>query len=375
MQRLRARPRPAQVCVGMVACQWLLTSALLLHTVTGHACPGGGCQPEPVDDEDTSRPTRQPPTRGQDMQKCAWYALPEVVNLAPVSSNWFTRNGKWSGKMGAELVNWEQSRVRIDYTNIDYYVDLKPWFHAKVLRNEELELRKMNIWLPPPRRVRNSYGKPIGEKNDEKRTEPSTTVVYADCESTPMYVSREFERGDYEIFNHLGQLVATGAPSELHPGQLYFRDDVGMPFAFAGSPTISEVANPIQGKEWLPQDHLYDFDHWQVWFMDGFNSVSYLKEPDNRWVIAAVVQEHAILNTLMYSPNGDAQTPLQYVAFVGLTIASCLGMVILSCCACGQIFVMVYPPKKSAKGNPFMVEDIGGHPYGSFALARAGYGA
>jgi len=359
MQRLCARP-PAQVCGGMVACRWLLPAALLLHI--GQACPsGGGCQEASggsADDEDKSRPTRQPPTRGQDMQKCAWYALPEVINLAPVSSNWFTRNGKWSGKMGAELVNWEQTRFRIDYTNIDYYVDLKPWFHAKVLRNAELELRKMNIWLPPPR---------------EKPILPVTTVVYVDCESTPMYVSREFERGDYEIFNHLGQLVATGAPSELVKGQLYFRDDAGTPFAIAGSPTISEVATGF--KELLPQYHLYDFEHWQVWFMEGFNSISYLKEPEHRWVIAAVVQEHAILNTLMHSSTGETSTPLQYVAFVGATIATCLGMVILSCCACGQIFLMVYPPKKAVKGNPFMVEDIGGHPYGSFALMHERPGA
>ena len=77
-----------------------------------------------------------------------------------------------------------------------------------------------------------------------------------------MYVSREFKRGDYEIFNHLGQLVATGSPSELVAGQLYFKDDAGIAFAIAGSPTISEVATGF--KEWLPQYHQYDFEHWQV---------------------------------------------------------------------------------------------------------------
>lgn len=339
----------------MVACQWLLAFALLLPATVAStvACPGGGCQ----EDEDNSRPTKPPPTRGQDFQRCAWFALPEVINLAPVSSSWFSRTGKWVGKMDAELVNWEQNRFRIDYMNLDYYVDQKPWFHAKVLRNEELELRKMNIFLPEPRK---------------KAIRPMTTVVYMDCESTPMYVSREFERGDYEIFNHLGQLVATGAPAELVPGQLYFKDDLGIPFAIAGSPTIAEVATGF--KEWLPQYHQYDFDHWQLWYMDGFNSLTYLREPDQRWIIAAVVQEHALLNTLIHPATGGTTTPLQYTGFVGLTIAAFLGVMLLGCCSCAKIFVMVYPPKKTV-GNRFLVEDIGGHPYGSFALTHQRPGA
>jgi len=335
--------------------QWLLASGLLLQAAA-IACPTGDCggaSHSTPENEDSSRPTRQPPTRGQDMQKCAWYALPEVINLAPVSSDWFSRTGKWSGKMGAELVNWQQNRFRIDYTNIDYYVDLKPWFHAKVLRNPALELRKMRLWLPAPK---------------NKKILPMATVVYLDCENTPMYVSREFDRGDYEIFNHLGQLVATGAPAELVPGQLYFRDDVGIPFAIAGSPTIAEVATGYQ--EWSQQDHLYDFNHWQVWYMAGFNSVTYLKEAEYRWVIAAVVQEHAILNTLMHSATGEASTPNQYVAFIGMTIGVFLGIIALSLCACSRIFFMVYPPKKTLYRNPFMVEDVGGHPYGSFALTH-----
>ena len=162
----------------------------------------------------------------QDFQRCAWAALPAVVNLAPVSSSWFHRNGKWADKMGAELVNWDQNRVRIDYLNLDYYVDEKPWFHARVLKNPDLELEHMRIWLPPP------YKKPRA----------LTTVAYMDCEGTPMYVSREFKDNDYEIFNHLGQLVATGHPSQMAPGHLYFKDTRGLAFAIAASPTIAEVA-------------------------------------------------------------------------------------------------------------------------------------
>jgi len=273
--------------------------------------------------------------------------------LAPVASGWFSRDGKWADKNGAELVGWEQNRFRIDYTNLDYYVDLKPWFHAKVLRNADLELDHMRIWLPDPQ---------------GKKPRATTTVVYMDCEGTPMYISREFKRGDYEIFNHLGQLVATGSPSELVPGQLYFKDDAGQAFAIAGSPTISEVATGF--KEWLPQYHQYDFEHWQVWYMDGFNSLTYLKEPDHRWVIAAVVQEHAILNTLVEGSTGEASTPTQYMVFVGLILVVVLGVLSLMLASCGYIFFMVYPPKRVVKGNPFVVEDIGGQPYGSFAAER-----
>lgn len=323
----------------MAARQWFLTVAMLLPTSIAW----------PQVDQDASRPTRQPPTRGQDFQRCAWYALPPVINLAPVSSDWFSRSGKWADKMGAELVNWEQNRFRIDYTNLDYYVDLKPWFQAKVLRNPDLELDHMRIWLPPP--------------NKKMKRAVPTTVVFMDCEGTPMYVSREFENNQYEIFNHVGQLVATGAPSEMVKGQLYFKDEVGLAFALAGSPTLAEVATGHV--EWLPQDHLYDFDHWQVWFMDGFNSVTYLKEPDNRWVIAAVVQEHAILNTLLHPATGGTATPSQYIAFMGLIVVTCFGAVGLCLGAAAYIFTMVYPTKKVVKANPFLVEEIGGQPYGT----------
>lgn len=248
--------------------------------------------------------------------------------------------------MGAELVNWDQNRVRIDYTNLDYYVDLKPWFHAKVLKNEDLELEHMNIWLPPP----------------SHKYRALTTIAYMDCEGTPMYVSREFKNNNYEIFNHLGQLVATGHPSELVKGQLYFQDENGLPFAIAGSPTIAQVATDIP--EWLPQNHLYDFDHWQVWYMAGFNSVTYLKEPDSRWVIAAVVQEHAILNTLI-EKGGSVSTPVQYVLCLTLIVLGCLGIASLCLLSCQRIFFMVYPPKRMERSNPWMVEEIGGQVYGS----------
>lgn len=329
-----------------MAQQWFFLVAALLSATSASS--------------EESRPTKQPPTRGQDFQRCAWAALPSVINLAPVSSSWFSRTGKWSGKQGAELVRWEQNRFRIDYTNLDFYVDQKPWFHAKVLRNEELELDQMRIWLPPV--------------NKKQSHETTTTVVYMDCEGTPMYVSREIgnQLGDvrnqastYEIFNHLGQLVATGAPSDvMQPGQLYFKDDAGVAFALAGNPTAAQVAT---GKvEWLPQRSSYDFDHWQVWFMEGFNSVTYLKEPDHRWVIAAVIQEHAILNTLV--PDRLTQThsnPTQYLVFLGLIVGLCVGAASLCLMSCGSIFYMVYPPKKVFKGNPFMTDDIGGNPYGS----------
>jgi len=333
----------------MAARQWFIAAAFLLPVWSANvSCPTGNCGGSSQEvATDPSRPTQQPPTRGQDGQRCAWFALPPVINLAPVASGWFSRDGKWADKQGAELVSWQQNRFRIDYTNLDYYVDLKPWFHAKVLRNADLELDHMRIWLPEP-------------KNKPRAT---TTIAYMDCEGVPMYVSREFKRGDFEIFNHIGQLVATGSPSELVQGQLYFKDDAGLAFAIAGSPTIAEVATGY--KEWLPQYHQYDFDHWQLWYMDGFNSVTYLKEPDNRWVIAAVVQEHAILNTLTESATGEISTPTQYMTFCALILVVCLSVIALALYSCGYIFYMVYPKKMAVKGNTFITEDIGGLPYGS----------
>jgi len=292
--------------------------------------------------------------RSQDFGHCASAALPEVVNLAPISSSWFWRTGKWADKNGAEHVNWEQNRFRIDYTSINYLVDLKPWFQAKVLRNVDLELAHMRIDLPAP----------------HKKPRAMTTVVFMDCVGTPMYVSREFKGNEFEIFNHIGELVATGSPSEMVPSQMYFKDDKGISFAIAGSPTIATGV-----KEVLHQRHLYDFDHWQIWFMDGFNSQTYLKEPDSRWVIAAVVQEHAILQTLMPTANTAdpllyfTAMPVQYQLFLLLILATCLGGIGLCLLAFRGMFFMVYPPKKVFKGNPFLVEDIGGQPYGTLPPA------
>lgn len=300
-------------------------------------------------------PTKQPPTRAQDLGKCAWAALPEVINLAPVSTSWFSRSGKWADKQGAIHVSWEENRFRIDYTNVDYYVDLKPWFHAKLLKNPDVELSHMRIWLPEPKKHR-----------------AMVTMVYMDCEGTPMYVSREFKSGDYEIFNHIGQLVATGGPAEMVPGQLYFKDPKGRAFAIAGSPTIAQVATGYT--EVLPQDDLYDFDHWQVWYMEGFGSTSYLKDAEHRWVVAAVVQEHAIFNTLTHNPSGSQgiSTPSQYIVFMGVIVLTCLGIASLCFYSCLNIFQMVYPPRKVIKGNPFMVEDIGGPGYGTANVQQPG---
>jgi hypothetical protein len=238
---------------------------------------------------------------------------------------------------------------------VDYTVGLKPWFTAHVLRNPIKELEYMNIFLPPPKSNAYYHGK-------------LTTIVYKDCEQTPMYVSREL--GDYtkayEIFNQLGELVATGSPSKMVPGQFYFKDRLGLAFAMAGSPTVA-VAVGLEG----PETHggndnpVYDFDHWQVWYMGGYNSNTYLKEPMHRWVIAAIVQEHALLKTLQLNPTYASP----YAGFLILSAVLILGMVVVFFYAFVCIFQMVYPPRKQDP-NPFMTMDIGGHPYGSFALTH-----
>jgi len=273
-----------------------------------------------------------------------------VINLKPVYTGWFSRTGKWMNKQGAELANWEQNRVRLDYQNLDYFVDVKPWYHAKVLKNPDLELRHMRIWLPPPR----------------KKTHRSmTTVAFMDCDGTPMYISREFKNQEYEIFNHLGQLVALAHQSEMMPGHLYFTDNKNVPFAIAASPTVGQVTTGQV--EVIPQEHLYDFDHWQVWFMEGAESNTYLKEPDKRWVIAAIVQEHAILEN--FADNfADAifvHVPTQYILCLAIIVMCTLGIALLCLYACRGIFFAVYPPPKKQQGNPFMIEEIGGSQYGS----------
>jgi|Transcript_96763 hypothetical protein len=303
--------------------------------------------------------TPQPPTRDQDTGRCAWAALPNVINLAPKDTSFFTRSGRWVNKQDAELGSWVQNRFRMDYTNLDYFVDQKPWFTAQVLKNPAKELENMLIELPAPNSIRFGLEDPRNWH----------TVVYKDCENTPMYVSREIglNTGNFEIFNQLGQLVATGGRSGLVSNQFYFRDPDGAAFAIAGSPSIAEGLGSLAEEiDWKPDHMSFDFDHWQVWFVPSFGSSTYLKEPDNRWVIAAVIQEHAILTILEKDPS--AALPY-FIFLISSVVAVCAGLGIC-CFACSQIFFLVYPSKKPSTENPFMTMDIGGHPYGSFALAR-----
>jgi hypothetical protein len=303
--------------------------------------------PEP---EQQDMLTSPPPTRDQDLLRCASQPLPEVINLQPRETSFFSRTGKWYGKQAYELVSWSQNRFRIDYLNVDYEVALKPWFTAQVLRIPEQELRDMSIFLPPP--PKNLTGK-------------VTTIVYKDCGLTPMYVSRQLGAYSqhFEVFNHLSQLVATGHPSKMVKGQLYFNDPSGLTFALAGSPTIAEAVGTSLERTYARSNDAYDFDPWQVWYTSGWTSVSYLKEPEHRWVIAAIVQEHSLLNTMKLDPS--KATP--YIAFLILCTVVCLGIVGMCLCTFVSIFKTVYPPRKQAPENPFMTMDVGGHPYGSFA--------
>lgn len=352
----------------MSARQWALAAAVLFSQAAAGDPRWRPLEPLQADEwyatplpslQQAPQPTAQPPTRDQDQLLCANPSMPEVINLQPQQTSWFSRSGKWYGKERYEIASWTQNRFRIDYLNVDYVVGLKPWFTAHVLRNPDKELEYMNIFLPPPKSDA-FYG-------------AMTTIVYKDCEQTPMYVSRELGHytRTYEIFNQLGELVATGSPSKMTPGQFFFKDLQGLAFALAGSPSIAAAVggNVAYGGKWSPpkkdKNPVYDFDHWQVWYMGGYNSNTYLKEPMHRWVIAAVVQEHALMKTLQLNPSSASQ----YTAFVILSAVLVLGLMGVCLCAFVRIFRMVYPPKKRDP-NPFMTMDIGGHPYGSFALAH-----
>lgn len=282
--------------------------------------------------------------------------LPETINLVPKETTFFSRSGAWKDKDGAEMVKWEQRRFRFNYLNVGYWVDLKPFFSSRVLYDAEKQLERMRIWLPPLRK---------------KVHGAVTTIVYEDCEHQPMYISRTLGRNhDFEIFNHLGEFVASGGVSDMVPGQLYFKDELDLPFAIAGSPSVSYAALNMDLHR--PSGDPWDFNMWQVWYMQGFNSVSYLKEPDNRWVVAAVVQEHSILNAIRseFGPADVFTTPAPYLSFVTLNVLIVVAVLVFSVFVCSKIFMMVYPPKKAVRENPFLVMDIGGHPYGSFALAH-----
>lgn len=301
------------------------------------------------------RPTRQPPTRAQDAYRCSQMPLPETINLTPKETTFFSRSGYWKDKNGAEMVRWVQRRFRFNYENVDYDVDIKPFFSARVLYNADKQLEHLRIWLPPPRK---------------KFHGAIRTIVYEDCEHQPMYVSRELGRNhDFEIFNHLGEFVASGGVSDLVPDQLYFKDELDLAFAIAATPSISYAA--LNKDLERPAGDPWDFNMWQIWYFGGFNSESYLKEADNRWVVAAVVQEHAILNAMTseWGPVDVVKVSIPYLCFVTLNVVIAIAFVVLLTCCCGKIFLMVYPPKKVVE-NKFLTMDIGGHPYGSFALTH-----
>jgi len=136
------------------------------------------------------------------------------------------------------------------------------------------------------------------------------TIVLRDCNHIVQYVVRVQPTNPsfYEIYNRLGELVAQTAQDQAFTREDVMRinDEQGLPVAIAQTPALQATASygsdrPAQRGEgqlagtWPPTREDVDvLAPWQIKSFDAYTSQSSLIIAQNRWVLAAVVQDYAL---------------------------------------------------------------------------------
>lgn len=242
-------------------------------------------------------PTGQPPTRGQDSQLCAFVELPDDIMLAPQLSDRMVKHGTWQTLDGAQQVSWTQDLFSWDYDTIYLKAMDKVLARMDVITDLEAELPGYNIKL------------------DSKKEGPFTVIAVKDCADQLLYVFHEHKdvKHNYRIFNRDEELVAQMIGGALLYDQMHIYDDKMVPFALAQSPTIVEDSFNEHVRN-RPDAVFGGVPTYQLRFVPGYNSNSSLLLPQNRWVLAAALQERACRNAMRF----DGGYPPAYPWFVGL---------------------------------------------------------
>mmetsp|Transcript_28243 Transcript_28243/g.65325 ORF Transcript_28243/g.65325 Transcript_28243/m.65325 type:complete len:343 (-) Transcript_28243:49-1077(-) len=291
-------------------------------------------------------PTKQPATWGQDMQECAWLSLPSYIQLAPKITTAFHTAGVWESFHGATFSSWSQALWPWSSEDWEMEVGSKVFMLAMpaktALRAPQLEaLADVGMVLP-------------------QRDGFSVPIVFKDCNGVPVYAVMEntVDPTVIEVYNRYGEFVAGSQSADESGDVIRYHDDVGAPLAIAQR--LKARSNELQ------QGVLFSYRDvipWEIQFMDDSWTNSSLGLAQNRWVIAATVQERAL---------EDASRTLP----ISVTLMCLLGVVAAAACLLGLVVLLflgiwraVFPRQKGSNVRNIFLEDLQAYPSSASASA------
>lgn len=342
-------------------------------------------------------PDKQPATRGQDAQRCAYALLPERVQLLGSPAGWMglAHDGSLMTRDKATLLDWSLDLFSWAQPSVRMYSGSELLYKSEVVKEpSDLGGAWLDLWNGPRlRRV----------------------VALKDCDGVVMYVIR-VRRGeaheqagdgildhslncDYEIYNQDGEIIAMSTCNSDSDAadQMRFLDAQGSIITVAQSPVIEGGYIPFQLSDYygpkvpwhVPVEGEKDTRHvpgflqpWDIWFVDGepgHPSNSSLLLAQNRWVVVAAIVDRALRDA--WEEAGWSSYLAGYVYFAGVAARAgalaLLGALLLR--AFGMLHVLTFPQVHPstmarhasvvAKPKKAPVAGGGGGAYGAFAAA------
>jgi len=192
-------------------------------------------------------------------------------------------------------------------------------------------------------------------------------VFLRDCNNVLTYTIRVHKTNPdlYEVYNREGELLTRTGTLEHVADQMFFEDPYGKPIAYAQSPAImGEVADvlpdengelrPVAVSKQRPGQFPGMVQPWELKFVTDSQSNSSLMAPQNRWVLAATVQERAVR-----AAGAAAQiSPWGGVIFTGFILLVLLVIVVTVLLCCRTLFRMVYPQPVHSLKNQFIYKEV-----------------
>lgn len=293
--------------------------------------------------------TVQPSTRGQDEGSCGWLDLPDTFFMRVKVAEHTALKGDWENDSGAQFVEWVQDQFAWQFESVYFYTGSKLFMKTEVIQNEEVQLPSVKL------------------KNAQENAKHVFTIALKDCNDVLMYVLREKRSPPYtyEIYNRDDQLVAYSEFGSLHVDKMYWFDHLHKPIAVSQSPRL--VENVYRVIDDRADPYFGNVPTWEVRFLKGYDPTAIVTIEQNRWVIAAAIQERAIRSAAR-GPDGRPKPPEAFPWFVGLTIfAFAVGVGAIAYCFY-WIFRLVYPKSYKEVENKFLKPDKG--VYGELVQGR-----
>jgi len=282
--------------------------------------------------------TVQPSTRGQDEGSCGFLDLPDRFFMRVKVAEHTAMKGDWENDSGAQYVEWVQDQFAWQYETVYFYTGTKLFMKTEVIENEEVQLPSVKL------------------KNARENQKNVFTIAMKDCNDILMYVLRETRSPPYlyEVYNRDDQLIAYSEFGSLHVDKMFWYDHLKKPIAIAQSPRL--VENVYRLIDDRADPYFGNVPTWEIKFLKGYDPTAIVTIEQNRWVIAAAVQERAI-RSASRGPDGKPRPPEAFPWFVGLSIfALCVCIGAVAYCFY-WIFRLVYPKSYKEVENKFLKHD------------------